>query len=221
MADNAPDAEGNAASWTYGQSGLSATWDSEMIQGCVCGSAFHGHDCAKRTCPTGDDPMTLGQFHEVQTITCQGTTGVFQLSFRQATTSSLNFDVSAANLKSALEALGTIGTVVVTYSSGTDEACANGNTISVTFWNNFGDLPLLTVTQTDLTSFVIVETTKGSKEEVTCSNRGTCDKTTGICRCVEGFTSSNGNGGVGNRGDCGYKEPVYVGSAAQVSNTAG
>ena len=38
----------------------------------------------------------------------------------------------------------------------------------------------------------------------TCSNRGTCDFSSGICDCYKGFHSSNGMGGNGTIGDCGY-----------------
>jgi hypothetical protein len=34
----------------------------------------------------------------------------------------------------------------------------------------------------------VEETRKGSSENVMCSNRGTCDYSTGICKCFQGFT---------------------------------
>ena len=51
----------------------------------------------------------------------------------------------------------------------------------------------------------------GTKEHVECNNRGTCDRTTGICNCYQGFASSNGDAVVGLTGDCGY----YNGSNLQ------
>ena len=84
-----------------------------------------------------------------------------------------------------------------------------------------------------LSSFT--ETTAGTKENVECSNKGSCgmfkcyftmphttyyivynmnncttyiisllDRTTGTCTCVNGYSSSDGNGGIGRRPDCGY-----------------
>jgi hypothetical protein len=44
---------------------------------------------------------------------------------------------------------------------------------------------------------------KGTRENLECSGRGACDEATGICACFDGFQSSDGNGNVGNRRDCG------------------
>ena len=48
-----------------------------------------------------------------------------------------------------------------------------------------------------------------------CSNQGICDRASGTCICTQGFSSadgkivyralsSDGNGAVGTKGDCGY-----------------
>jgi hypothetical protein len=48
----------------------------------------------------------------------------------------------------------------------------------------------------------------GTKEAALCSNRGTCDRTSGLCSCFQSFgdmyDSSDGYGGPGLRGDCGW-----------------
>ena len=34
-------------------------WDSSQIQACVCDAGYFATDCTQRSCPTGDDPLTL------------------------------------------------------------------------------------------------------------------------------------------------------------------
>jgi hypothetical protein len=53
-------------------------------------------------------------------------------------------------------------------------------------------------------SVYISEVVKGTKENDECSNRGICDKSTGLCACVADFETSNGYNNAGTRGDCGF-----------------
>jgi len=46
----------------------------------------------------------------------------------------------------------------------------------------------------------------GTTENVPCSNRGICDETRGVCKCFNAWSSSDGRGGPGDRGDCGYRK---------------
>lgn len=43
-------------------------WDQEKIMGCRCDPGFEGHNCGKRVCPKGDDPLTTGQKEMMQGI---------------------------------------------------------------------------------------------------------------------------------------------------------
>ena len=52
-----------------------------------------------------------------------------------------------------------------------------------------------------------VVVTSGDTEDAPCSNRGTCDRVTGICTCFLGYGMSDGLGGRGTIADCGYKLP--------------
>ena len=86
-----------------------------------------------------------------------------------------------------------------------------------------GDLPLLSSDITSLTgspAIVISETTKGTKEDSECSNRGMCDELTGICGCTYGYTSSDGNGNGGSRGDCGHINAFQSAAAHPVAAAA-
>jgi hypothetical protein len=43
----------------------------------------------------------------------------------------------------------------------------------------------------------------GTMEDLECSSRGLCSETTGICKCLKGYASSNGTVGfVGSRYMC-------------------
>ncbi|KAL4102731.1 Dkk4p [Phytophthora ramorum] len=223
---------GETMGWTYGAvPNKKETWDYDVMQGCLCSSGWEGHDCSQRSCPTGDDPMTLRQQNEVQMLVCTGNSGFFTLKFRDAATPQLPFNAPAASLAAALEALTTVGKVSVTYSTDTNlvsgsPACnaAGSNTMRIEFLTNFGDLPPLRwILDGALTLTISVDgvggSVQGTKEEVVCANRGICNHLTGGCRCAYGFTSSDGFGGEGDRGDCGYMEPLYLTSAAQQANT--
>ncbi|KAG3247913.1 hypothetical protein PI124_g7381 [Phytophthora idaei] len=222
---------GETMAFTYGAvPNKKETWEYDMVQGCLCSPGWEGHDCSLRSCPTGDDPMTLRQQNEVQLLVCKGNSGFFTLKFRDAATPQLPFNVPAASLASALEALATVGKVSVTYSTDTNgvtgsPACntAGSNIMRIDFLTNFGDLPPLRwILDGALTLTISVDgvggSVRGTKEDAVCSNRGICSHLTGVCRCTYGFTSSDGFGSEGDRGDCGYMEPIYITSAAQQAN---
>lgn len=187
-------------------------WDADKIYGCQCDNGFYGYDCSQRVCPKGDDPLTTGQVNEVQMLTCTcaaGCTGSFAFTFRRRTTVNLSPTSTAANLATALAALDTLDTVSVTLSAGTTLCDPTGVaviTTSITFTNMPGNLPQLQLQSLLSTgsTITVATTTDGTREEVTCSNHGTCDTSTGLCACQSGFASSDGAGGAGLRGDCGY-----------------
>lgn len=74
---------------------------------------------------------------------------------------------------------------------------------------------------TDIASNTL-RSVKGTKESDTCSNRGSCDETTGVCSCYstngDEYGSSDGYGKVGKRGDCGY---VVTSTLTSVSTCPG
>lgn len=53
MASDTDKRIGGSSSVTY------SSWDQEKIMGCKCDPGFEGHNCARRMCPKGDDPLTV------------------------------------------------------------------------------------------------------------------------------------------------------------------
>jgi hypothetical protein len=143
-----------------------AAWDADMIFGCHCdgypdynmtssegdAAPWFGNRCSDRRCPFGADPnaelpagSTVFGF-ENQTISCLATAGSFAIKYRGHTTEDIAYDATPASLKSALEALPSVGVVNVAIDPTTSTTvCAATGTvpvkITVTFRTEPGDLP--------------------------------------------------------------------------------
>ena len=162
--------------------------------------------------------MTGSQSNDVQLLECHADFGTFTLSFGKETTSPISVESSVADLSNALNALpslvGQDPKVSVSWTGGINQVCiASGNQIQVTFLQSFGDLPLIIpdgthLGQTSAADTPIITAQKvitGDKESELCSNHGTCDETTGVCKCLTDWMTSDGYGNAGIRGDCGYR----------------
>lgn len=67
-----------------------------------------------------------------------------------------------------------------------------------------GDSSLLTFADAvNVPSIAVAHQVVGSKEDISCSGRGTCDSATGYCTCSTNYDTSNGYNEDGTRGDCG------------------
>lgn len=190
-----------------------AVWDFDKMQGCLCDDGFWGYDCSQRVCPTGDDPMTSPQYDEMQDLYCEDNgDGFLKLTFREATTTTIAASATVATLQAALEALPTVRKVSILNLGTTDSVCTlTGQTLRITFLVAHGDLPLLEVSSSYIDPAPTVEEfLAGTKEDIECSGRGLCDYGTGLCECFTGYGSSNGMGGPGTYGDCGYADPIIA-----------
>ena len=195
---------------------VATAWDAAHIHGCVCERQYNsilgtnevgptGYDCSRKRCRTGASEDTIDGDFEVQRLSCSLVApATFQLVFREAATGWLSAIESAESTKDALEALETIGAVSI---NGT------GCNVDVTFTSELQDVPLLEVhvrgADTDSDGIqdeaVSVEVMMpGTRIGIECSGNGICDESTGLCECFEGFVSSDGNGNLGTRDDCGH-----------------
>ena len=204
---------GDAASFTYGiVPNNPLTWDATRMYGCLCDPLWTGYDCSLRVCPYGNDPIYPG-VDEQQIISCatNQTTGYVVFSFRQSPVAQLSYDATVAQIQAAFQAVSAIGKVAVELvdSAKVDSLCTRaGSQIMVTFLTTHGALPLLQYTYQNIDYLTVTRYKEGTKQTLECSGRGVCDRTLGVCQCFDGFGSSDGQGGSGTSGDCGYLLPV-------------
>ena len=136
------------------QSTYNDVWDADMVYGCVCDPPYYGYDCSQRSCPHGDDPLSTGQAVEVQLVKCTGTGGSFILYFNEYVrdgygvvhaTPAISHAASAVQFQEALTAIPAINDVTVTFFTEGATACTTDDdqVASITFTQNFGDLPPL------------------------------------------------------------------------------
>lgn len=174
-------------------------------------------------CATGDNPRTDYQFNEVQTATCTASSGTFQLSFRSQTTSAIQYDATTGDVMDALHQISSIGNVSVSFSTGEAACSVSGVGISVTFYSELNDLPMMsaiTALAGGAATITFSETVKGNKENAECSQQGICDRESGECKCFASYMTSDGNGNEGTRADCGRLETPEAapGSCFGISN---
>jgi hypothetical protein len=206
-----PGSEKVAGADTFG-----VNWQRGKFSQCSCDRGYEGFDCALRRCPHGDDPETscddeLGA--DIQQFVCsQSSAGVayFALTFDDQMggryhTRSIKYDPNIADeenaesVQDALEALPNfaIPSVEVDFSDddfsvtfvdatttgqqsllgfSTSNDCDSGQQPKLGSMNDYScdvSRDLLSVGD--------------YKESVECSNRGTCDRDTGICTCFSGY----------------------------------
>ena len=148
--------------------------------------------------------------------------GSLSLKFRGQVTRPIDHDANALLVQRRLLELSTIQDVTVSFSLGPGSSLCRptslgGQTALVTFRRPYGDVETLDFVDASKALDVAVfkggaasqlhpknVSRTGTKENVECSDRGTCLRDSGTCSCYKGFSSSDGRGGMGTLGDCGY-----------------
>ena len=180
-------------------------WDKDSITMCVCDASFFGADCSLRMCPKGDDPLTINQNYRqimMRIESPNNLAGAIGLEFQGVTTFINLSPATDSDCKRAVESSPQIGTVACTFAQITSKIFTftfaffswpmparsnnlyshNGNPAITDFYCDVsqvtGGVPSCTFT--DVQSDNI-------REWVYCSNRGTCDFSTGACACNPGF----------------------------------
>jgi len=199
-----------------GQSGLECPYGIDLLSATHSLAAAKANDSAYLTRTVWVDPRKWGR--EVQQVLCTANAGSFTLTFRNHTTSLLAYNAGAAAAKAALEALPTVGEVQVTIMEASDAPsllcssnAATDHYFEVLFLTELSNTPLLRVDVSDtLThgSAKVLEAKRTSNRGLgtlkECSGKGECNRQTGECECWPHWGSSDGFGGRGTHGDCGY-----------------
>lgn len=75
---------------------------------------------------------------------------------------------------------------------------------SILFKTELGNIPLLSMVTESGVVVQVTEDIEGTKLDIECSGHGHCDPAVGECVCFKGWASSDGDGSVGHRLDCGW-----------------
>eukprot|EP00939_MAST-03C_sp_MAST-3C-sp1_P002052 g2052.t1 len=141
-------------------------------------------------------------------------------SFRGEDTASVSVaeitESTLASVETWLEGLPTLTDVTLSLADDTKPLCpyvvGESNTLTITYERDFGDLPEIQIKPSLQygVDFVVSTVQDCTREWTECSDRGMCDHTVGVCTCLPGYISSDGNGQRGTIQDCGHRSPFAL-----------
>jgi hypothetical protein len=197
-------------------------WDADMIHGCVCDDGWEGPNCDQQICPKGDNPDTTDQVDEVQLLDCKCSHcgGGLYLTINGKATGYIPYTAKEEVVKHMIDKTGVLERYTLKIVGGQSICSAAGSTTSLTFHVPSGPQDAMIITPAGgLHGTISVRTgrkwskintdmqaRKGTKEYIPCSGQGICNATGGTCSCYTRYGSSDGMGGSGTRGDCGFEK---------------
>lgn len=186
-------------------------------------TSYTGPGLENRECPVAFNPRVIDKtfnngtkyianythLKEIQRIECKAVQGYVTLQFRGMTSGQIHVNSTVAEVTAKLEAVPSVGDVSVKFALPSNNFCeyALSQYADITFESELGNVPLLAVAESTLygNQIYITRAQTGSTDMlVECGGYGECDRTTGLCRCWDYQGTSDGVGGIGDRGDCGH-----------------
>jgi hypothetical protein len=179
--------------------------------------------------------LRIATYQQIVCPVCASCTGTVHFVYGDSISSGVDITSTSANSKvaTAIDSLTDLmnenwPALSISVNAAQTSLCSTTTeaVTKITFYSTTGPLPplgLLDQTYVDTSTYgydyhvnLTMTHDTGSDILYECSNQGICDRTTGLCQCFytsddegtavyEAF-SSNGKGGKGTRGDCGYIE---------------